>query len=44
MAVKGIALFRKRLFMHFSIQAPACTRTPPDFTSNVLIQNTEKEF
>ena len=42
-AVKGIALFRKRLFMHFSIQAPACTRTPPDFTSNVLILNPEKE-
>ena len=39
MAVKGIALFRKKLFMHFSVQAPACTRTPPDFTSNVLILN-----
>lgn len=43
-AVKGIALFRKRLFIHFSVQALAGTRTPPDFTSNVLIQNTEKEF
>ncbi|MDU1004444.1 MAG: hypothetical protein E7A63_05110 [Clostridium butyricum] len=42
-AVKGIALFRKRLFMHFSVQAPAGTRMPPNFTSNLLTQNTEKE-
>ncbi|MDB2160180.1 hypothetical protein PMX22_10235 [Clostridium butyricum] len=39
MAVKGIALFRKRLFMHSDVQAQACTRTPTDFTSNVLILN-----
>lgn len=42
-AVKGIALFRKRLFMHFGVQAPAGTRTPLDFTSNVLIINPKKE-
>ena len=41
--VKGIELLRKKLFMHFSVQAPAGTRTPPDFTSNILILNTEKE-
>lgn len=38
-AVKGIALFRKRLFMHFIVQPPAGTRTPPDFASNLLILN-----
>ena len=42
-AVKGIALFRKRLFMHFQCTSSAGTRTPPDFTYNVLIRNPEKE-
>ena len=41
--VKGIALLRKRLFMHFGVQAPDSTRTPLDFTYNVLIRNPEKE-
>ena len=42
-AVKGIALLRIRLFIHFSVQALAGTRTPQDFTSNVLIINPKKE-
>ncbi|WP_455810422.1 hypothetical protein [Clostridium butyricum] len=41
--VKGIALLRIRLFMHFSVQAPAGTRTFTDFASNLLKQNHQKE-
>lgn len=42
-AVKGIELLRNKLFMHFSVQATVGTRTPPNFTSNLLTQNPEKE-